>query len=546
MNRLLTAAVAASALWVAACSSGGGSTITPPPPTGNFTPASLSGTYAFVTSGEFATSTTAPTPFVRTGSFVADGTGHITGGVYDLVNAGGSGTTPSSPNPITGGSYTVNPNGRGTLTLNVNSGGTPGSINFGFVLTSGSSGTSPANSGLMMDETFNGSQASTGGGNFVLQNPAALQAGISTISGPYVFDFSGLDAAQPNPSPESLVGQFTATNTGVISTAFEDANDGFALSSGSIVAGPLAADPANMTTSGRGTTTIAGQSYVFYIVDSSRVRFISVNASAPGPMLTGDAVSQSGSLPAGPTAINASFAFLVAGASANGGLIRVGRFTVTNGALSKILMDVNNAGVEAQVNNLSSGSISSFDSATGRGTLSFSNATTTYSFVFYLSSPSDGVIQETTAPSGSATAVAVDDGSVITQSGSPFTASNISGNYAMNWSGLETTGGTGVQDEEDLLSQVAISNLSLSGTSDIFQFSSLTLFTDKGTGGQINFNGGDGTGDDGKRVSLTVNLSNASPIGMVVYIVSPQLAFFENSNNNGSQRIVAGILKAQQ
>jgi hypothetical protein len=33
---------------------------------------------------------------------------------------------------------------------------------------------------------------------------------------------------------------------------------------------------------------------------------------------------------------------------------------------------------------------------------------------------------------------------------------------------------------------------------------------------------------------------------MVVYIVSPQLAFFENSNNNGTQRLVAGVLEAQQ
>jgi hypothetical protein len=115
----------------------------------------------------------------------------------------------------------------------------------------------------------------------------------------------------------------------------------------------------------------------------------------------------------------------------------------------------------------------------------------------------------------------------------------------MNWSGLETTGGT-FQDEEDLVSQVKISNLSLSGTSDIFQFSSATLFKNLGTKGTITFNGGDGTGDDGMRVDLTVNLSQASPIKMVVYIVNPQLAFFINTNVSGAPRNVAGILKAQQ
>jgi hypothetical protein len=283
-------------------------------------------------------------------------------------------------------------------------------------------------------------------------------------------------------------------------------------------------------------------------VDSKRVRFISINSTGAGPMLVGDAVSQGSNLPTGPTAINGSFAFLVGGSSANGGLTRVGRFTVTNGALSKILMDVNNAANETQVPGLSSGNITAFDPMTGRGTLSFSNATTTYSFVFYLSSPSSGVIQDVSAPTGSTTAVVVADGSLLMQSGSPFTASNISGTYAMNWSGLETAGGTGFQDEEDLVSQVKVSNLSLSGTSDIFQFTSTTLTpqTDIGTGGTITLNAGDGAGDDGIRVDLNANLSGAKSIDMVVYIVSPQLAFFANRDNNGSQRIVAGILKAQQ
>jgi hypothetical protein len=246
-----------------------------------------------------------------------------------------------------------------------------------------------------------------------------------------------------------------------------------------------------------------------------------------------------------PVPTSSNFVFLVAGSSPSGGLTRVGRFTAGS-PFTKMLMDVNDAGVEAQVNNLSSGSISSFDPTTGRGTLSFSSSTATYSFVFYLSSPNDGVIQDVSPSNTPGFSRVVADGSILAQSGSPFTSSNVSGNYAMNWSGLETTGGTGVQGEEDLLSQVAISNLSLSGTSDIFQFSSLTLFTDKGTGGQINFNGGDGAGDDGKRVDMNVNLSNTSQIDMVVYIISPQLAFFANRDNNGALRIVAGILKAQQ
>ena len=185
MNRLLTSLVAAAALWIAACSNGG-SAITPPPPTGKYSTSSLNGTYAFVTTGEAITSgATAATPFSRTGSFTANGSGVIQGGVYDLVNQGGSSTASSAPIPITGGSYTVNADGRGTLTFNVTSNGAPATLAFGIVLTSTSSG-------FMMDQTASGNQASTGSGNFVLQNSAAFAAGVS---GSYVFDFTGLDGS---------------------------------------------------------------------------------------------------------------------------------------------------------------------------------------------------------------------------------------------------------------------------------------------------------------------------------------------------------------
>jgi hypothetical protein len=114
----------------------------------------------------------------------------------------------------------------------------------------------------------------------------------------------------------------------------------------------------------------------------------------------------------------------------------------------------------------------------------------------------------------------------------------------MNWSGLVFSGANGgFADEEDLVSLVKVSSLSLSGTSDMFQFTSTTLTpnTNVGTSGQITINS-DGTSNN----SMSVNLSQVKQIHMVVYIVSPQLAFFENSDNNGTQRLVAGVLEAQQ
>lgn len=500
---------------------------------GKYSTSSLNGTYAFVTSGEaIASGATSATQFSRTGSFIANGSGAITGGVYDVVNAGGVSTTSSTFVTIMSGStYTVNPDGRGTLTFNINSGGVPSTVTFGIVLTS-------TKDGLMIDETASGTQASTGSGNFVLQNPAAFQAGISALTGSFVFDFSGLDAGV---APESLVGQFTASG-GAITSGIEDANDNFTLTNGNI-GGNFSEDAVNFSTSGRGFAFIAQQTYAFYIVDSTRVRLISINASGSGPMLTGDAVLQ----PSVPAAPSGSFAFLVAGSSANGGLTRVARFDVSGSTVSKLLMDENNAASENEFgpSALTNASIS-YDTTTGRGLVSFqSSSTNLFAFVFYLSSATSGVIQEV-SPNDTTPAFAVADGTIAGQSGSPFTSSNITGPYAMNWSGLVTSGGSFANtDEEDLLAQQTITSLNLSGTYDLFQFTGVSLSTDQGSTGSITFNG-DGTGGDGKNTTMNVNLSNAKQIHMVVYFVNPQLAFFANSDNNGAQRIVAGILKAQQ
>ena len=535
MNRLLTALVAAAVLWISGCG-GGGATINPPTPTGGFGLASLKGTYAFTTNGRVITNTStglAESSMARVGSFVADGMGHITEGVED-VNANGTVSTAIFFNNTS--SYTINPDGRGTLTLNLTAAGVPATINFGIVLTSGKSGSVPASDGLMIDETSTTNQASTGSGNFVLQNTGAFQTTL--LTGTYTFDFSGVDAGG---SPESIVGEFSASSGG-ITGGFEDANDNLAITSGGLTGtGSFIADPQNSSTLssfGRGLATIAGETYAFYIVDpTSRVRLISIGTGTTvPPMLTGDAV-----LSNIPASVSGGFAFLVAGSDSNGnGLTRVGRFTATGSALSNLLMDVNDNASETALSNLSNGTISSYDPATGRGALSFISGNTTYAFVFYLSSSNSGVIQEQTVGSNNIP-VAVADGSILSQTGSPFTSSNISGGYAMNWSGIVTSNGN--QDEEDLVGQATATNLSLSGTSDIFQFTT-TNFTpqfDVGTNGTITLNG-DGSGRD----SMTVNLSNTSAIHMVVYIVSPQLAFFENMDNNGAPRIVAGVLRAQQ
>jgi len=525
MKRLLLILSIVTAFWTAACSSGG-SNVTPPPPTGNFSAANLNGQYAFVTSGEvFTPGSISATPLSRTGSFTADGQGHITGGVEDVNLAG----TLNNAIPITGGSYTISADGRGTLNLSFGS----NTLQFGITLTSTSTG-----DGLLIDETFTTNQASTGSGNFFKQNTASFA--VSAVSGPYVFDFSGLDGTN---APESFIGEFTANN-GVIGTGFFDDNVNGTFSNGAFI-GTLAQDPldpSSLSSFGRGIAVIASQNFVFYIADSNRVRFLSTNKG----MLSGDAVAQANV----PTSLTGGFVFVVAGASGSGGVTRIGRFSVSGSSVTSVLMDTNDAGNfhQTNTNNVTNASITLDSANPGRGIVTFTDSqlSVPLTFVFYLSSPNSGVIQDV---SQSATKGATDvaDGSIAAQSGSPFTSSNVTGTYAFNWSGLsiQNGGSFAVQDEEDLVGQATLSNLNLSGAADIFQFQSVVgPKINLGVGGSITIRG-DGTGGDGQRSTITVNLTGANPINFVVYFVNPQLAFFANTSTS-STRIVVGILKAQQ
>jgi len=530
MKRLLFAASCFAVLWSAACSSNG--TVNPPPPVGKYGLSSLSGQYAFVTNGEsFASGAVTATPLSRVGSFTADGMGHITTGLEDVNVAG----TTNLAVQITGGSYTVNADGRGSITLNipVNNVSTP--FDFGITLTS-------TNDGLMVDETNNTGQSSTGSGNFTKQTSGSFA--IASINGPYVFDFTGLDGTG---APKSIVGEFTASG-GPINTGVGDANDNGVFSNPAAT-GSVFVDGGNPSTLpgfGRGNALIGGINYVFYIVDATRVRFLSTSGST---MLSGDATSQSNTIPTNVSSINSSFVFVVAGSSGSGGITRVGRFTANGSTVTNVLEDTNDNGNFIKTNQTSAASISLDAANPGRGTLTFTdinfpNAPSV--FVFYLSSPTQGVVQEQTANGKGAVDVA--DGTLAAQTGSPFSSTNISGTYALAWSGLslQNGGGFNVQDEEDFVGQAIVSSLSLTGAGDIFQFQNGFPVFDLVATGSISITG-DGTSSPSPNrntMSVKITKSNSTTVNCVVYFVSPNLAFF--MNNQDQNRTIAGILQMQQ
>jgi hypothetical protein len=444
MKRLLLLAAILGASFSAACSSGGGSIAPPPPPVG-FSNSSLKGSYGFSMVGSDPAS---GAQIARIGSFNADGNGNITAALEDLTDAGSS----SAAIQFSGGTYAIDSAGKGTVNLTSVAGT---GLMLSVVMTSPSGG-------LMIESDLN----FTSSGTFSLQNPTAFsQTGLTNG---YVFDVSGVDA---NSAPVSIVGNFQVNGGGGVTACLLDENDGSSPAPSGALActtpGTYTLDPTNGSTFGRGTLSFAGLSFAFYIVNSTQLELMEEDAQ----FATSGSATQMNNPPAQVAA--ASYAFLVGGASVlgNGGVLaRGGRFTTdaTGASLTNIFLDDNNTGGITSINGSNTITNAKFaidttNPGTGRGTLTFlaSGQSNPFTFVFYLASPNNGFIQDTSNG-------VIADGSILLQSG-PF--SSLSGNYAVNWSGVTLSQTNNF--EEDFVGQYALSSSnSVSGAIDFVELGS--------------------------------------------------------------------------
>lgn len=528
MKRLTLLLTFCVAVFAAACS-GGGSVPTPPPPAGGFSNADLNGQYAFLMSG-----TDAGGFFGRVGVFVADGKGNVTGGIED-VNTGLNGGVTETID-LTNSTYSIQADGRGTLQL-INQTGT---LTFSITLISPGQG--------YISET---DAIATTSGTFNLQNTNAFtQAGIS---GPYVFDTSGIADDPQNPGvglfvPDSIVGQIVTNGQGVLTGGVFDENLGaeFAISPTAIAPSAYQLDPVNGSTFGRGTISFAGFNYIFYIVDSTRIRLIEDSSNA---LTLGDAVAQTNP-PATNAGFTGSFAFLTGGGSFAGPDTRIGRLTANgSGALSQVTMvDNNNFDAQSVPKGTLSATTYTIDPNfpnSGRGELTFTDSSLgTYDFVFYMISPTQGVIQDNTVGF-------VGDGSILAQTGSPFTNSNLAGNFALNWSGQNFNSTNQVVAEEDFVGQVKLASSASSNLTGAADFSSFTsnqgVFLDVVLTGNLTIKG-DGTNTDASNsnrnaLQVKINTSPSATVNFSAYVVNPNTIFVAVMDNN--TRVTAGVLSRQ-
>ena len=521
VKRLLLFAAVAFALISAACG-GGGSTPPPPPPVGNFSNASLKGQYAYSMSGEDLNGAF----IARVGSFFADGNGNTTQALEDL-NQDVNGVRVATQVSFSGGTYAIQSNGRGTLTLT----NATSSLLLSVTLIS-------PNKGFMIQTDLN----ATSSGNFNLQAPASFTQ--TAVSGSYVFDFSGVNGSG---APTSIIGQVKADGAGNVTGGTADVSSGTNGNSGAqaVPATTYQLDPTNGNgaTFGRGTSTISGISYVFYIVDGTRIKFMGISIGAS----LGDAVLQNGTIPTTTSAFSGNFAFLIGGSSVlgtAGPLTRAGRLTMDgSGNLNTIFLDDNNFGTRHSFmpsNNPTSAAYAIDTTSTivgsGRGTLTFTEpGFNPFSFVFYLVSPTQAVIQDTSSG-------VVADGTMLAQAAGPISISPTT-NFAFNWSGINLGSSNNFQFEEDFVGQYT-PNAAANGFNGAMDFTELgstnkNLFTNVPITVSISING-DGTGVNGYQV-VTGN-SPSTTFAYHAYLVDSNTILLIGFDAN---HVIAGTVVAQ-
>jgi hypothetical protein len=206
-----------------------------------------------------------------------------------------------------------------------------------------------------------------------------------------------------------------------------------------------------------------------------------------------------------------SFAFLISGASSSGSIATAGRFTADGGGnITNVVIDENNNGVITLLpNGTLTGSYTVDANQLGGGTLTWTDTSSgTFSFIFYLISPTQAVIQETDS-------TIISDGTIAGQTTTPISTASLAGGYVFGWGGF----GSGA---EDFVGQLTLtSSSSFSGAMDFNEFATGKQFFDVLINGSLTLNG-DGATANTFSVSLQTN--PADKFNFTAYIVNQSTA----------------------
>ncbi len=401
----------------------------------------LNGTYVFQVQGVDTNG-----GYVAVGTITADGNGNITSGEQDYADE----TLQAGPDQLTG-SYSIGPDGRGSVTLAVSNTALPhnGVETFSLAVTS-------TTHAFIIQ--FDATATSTG----TLDAQPAGVAVAGSIAGPYAFTLGGSDIAAQVPMASGGIATLNA-GSGLLTNGSFFENDGGVVSSAAF-SGTVTAPDAF----GRGTiTTGGGFHYVYYLVQSEVLRL--VQEDVPSFVAGGTMVGQG---PAGSTPIfsNASltgnYVFSDAGGSVLGSMALVGQFTANGtGGFTAGFADLNEGGSN------SSGSIAALSSYTiaadGTGNLTLPGALgatqDVASLIFFATDPNINLI-DPSDPNGGGGALVLDFDNSTVGAGViiPQTSGTVTGDYAVSLQFITNSG------ENDLVGQIVADGAgNLSGSVDL-------------------------------------------------------------------------------
>ncbi len=446
----------------------------------------LNGSYAFQFTGWDADGSMA-----MAGSFAANGAGGIIAGAVDVARL----NTRNTNVALTGGSFTIGADRRGTLTLNSTLGA------WTFKLAINSAGT---------QARFIQFDASGTRGSGVIKKQDTTAFTIASIAGDYAFGIAGYtDPASRTASAGSL----THNGSGSVTSGLLDASVS-AASTGqiSITGGTVGAPSA---TTGRGTLAINAAipglpgtlNFASYIVSGSELFFLNMDAAAAGvPRFSGSLLKQN--KPGGGftlasfngTAIFAQTGFDISHTQTNvaiGQVVANGSGTITSASLDQNADAAINTGT-------STGSYTM--AASGRGVVSIIGLRQQ---VIYLVDANKGFILEgTTADPGNDVGL----GFFEPQTGGPFSNASLAGQFQFATTDPATMLST---DIVGVVTANSAANPPLSGTSDSSD-STPSLDPDRTFTATYSTN----VTSNG-RAAITVTPTGQTPVPLILWIVSP-------------------------
>jgi hypothetical protein len=490
-----------------------------------FSNATLEGNYAFSYTGDDGSG------FLGiVGEFAANGSGTVTGTEDSL-----SGQNGVAVGQVLSGTYSIGPDGRGTVDLTSSTGevwqiavaSNQHAVLINFTPSTGSS------------------YGETGSGTIDEQTSTTALA-----AGPYVFQVSGLDT---NGLVVGVAGEFTSLGNGALAPAnggnVMDVNDaGTATTDDTTLTGQFSGTGLSFQSSSFTTLTGGTASFAYFPVSSNHIHLIETDGKA---FMAGDVYAAPAAPSGGYNATSlasGNYAFTLGGATqgpyAAGGVFASnggGATTSTSGAISGGVFDNNNGGSSFQSDATLQSTTYSVDGNTGRISSTLKIKAGTFNWVGYVTAPVDP-----TQPN-SIEVLMLETDTNVTASGIGYLQSSTSqpsGSFAFNLTGQATGNSAG---EQDILAQLAFSSVSslsgssgsVSGTMDINNFAlgqildGLEVQTGKSTVASTDGNG---------RGTMTIVVANGAQFPLAYYVVNSGQAVFIETDK---QRVMTGMMLQQ-